>query len=155
MIVETIKIVTGALRTQLINYADLSYAKDSGYEDEDVEDLIQKNRFPFFNIYAEGEEITKVENVGFENMERHIINMVIQFASKSMKLKEAKTGTHGLYNFKNDIWKAIRSDKTLGGNVLGFLPPANIIIDIMQTGEEKFFIAGAEMRIKFVKDLAI
>ena len=110
-----------ALRTQLLENATLAtYASDSGYEDADVQALVQSNKYPFFNITSDGWETRPTDKMKLEHFERHVINVVIQFATRALKATIAKQGdsSHvGIYDFAEDIWAAIKADKTLGGVV--------------------------------------
>jgi hypothetical protein len=155
---SVIKNTISAFRTQLVNYATLSYASDSGYEDADVEALVVSNKFPFFNITCDGVEIGQTDKMQLKEFERNTVSLVIQFATRAMKktiAKQGDSGHTGIYEFAEDIWAAIRSDRTLGSAVNGYLPGSSVIIDVVEVGgeDEKFFIGAAEMRIKFYKDV--
>jgi hypothetical protein len=150
--------IISALRTQLLNYVGLSYVHDSGYEDKNIEALVQTNKFPFFNIISEGWETNGTSGIKIDQFERHISNILIQFAVRAMDTvvaKQGDSGHTGIYDFADDIWDAIRSDKTLGKKVNGYLPNSSVLIDIVEAegDNQRYFIGGAEMRIKFYKDI--
>ena len=153
-----IKNTITALRTQLEAASGLSYATDSGYEDADVEALVQRNKFPFFNITCEGWETGPVPNINLKHLERNTISLLIQFATRSLRKTIAKQGDGGqvgIYEFAEDVWEALREDSTLSANVGGTLPGSSVLIDVVevQDGAEKYFIGAAEMRIRFYKDV--
>lgn len=152
-----IKDTISALRTQLQDYAGLSYASDSGYEDADVEQLVVSNKFPFFNITCEGMETGPTDNMRLSHFERNTVSLLIQFATRSAKkviAKQGDSGHVGIYDFAEDIWDAIRSDTTLGAVVNGYLPGSSVAIEVVEVEgpDNKFFLGAAEMRIKFYKD---
>lgn len=151
-----VKEVISALRSQLAD--EIVYAKDSGYEDRNVESLIILNKFPFFNITSSGWEIGPTDNVNIAHLERVITTIVIQFATRSSDMTVAKQGNSGkvgIYDFADDIWGAIRSDPTLGGVVRGYLPGSSCQNTIVEAegDAERFFIGAGEMQIKFYKDV--
>ncbi len=153
-----IKDTISALRTTLEGYSGLSYAVDSGYEDADVELLVQTNKFPFFNITCEGWETGPPPKIDIRHLERNTINVLIQFATRAMKktiAKQGDSGRVGVYEFAEDIWAAIIQDPTLGNQVGGYLPGSSVSIDVVevQGDEERYFIGAAEMRVKFYKDI--
>lgn len=153
-----IKDTISALRTTLEGYSGLSYASDSGYEDADVEALVQTNKFPFFNITCESWETGPPPNLNIKHIERNTINVLIQFATRSLKktiAKQGDSGTNGIYDFAEDIWDAIIQDPTLGDYVHGYLPGSSVDITVVEAegNEERYFIGAAEMRVKFYKDV--
>jgi len=145
------------LKSQLENYAPLSYASDSGFISENVLDLVKKSKFPFFNIVPGDPRIEKVPEMSFEDAERRIMPISIQLGTSSMKLKVATMGSatkNGMLDFYEDIWDGIKSDRTVNGSVSGILPGATISIDLLTLeGERKGFIAAAEMEIEFFLDV--
>jgi hypothetical protein len=147
-----------ALRAQLIAYPALYYAHDSGYEDEDVEELVQGNKFPFFNITVEGWSTGPTNNVNVAHLERLNVTLLIQFAVRCLKRKQAArgdSGNVGVYEFAEEIQNAIRSDPKLGGAVHGYLPGSSVDIDVVAVGSQgdRFFIGAGEMRLKLYKDI--
>jgi len=153
------KDVINALSGQLLSYSGLDYAYDSGHTAENVIELIQLNRFPFWNLVPDGVRYEKVDNVPFTQMERKIYPIVIQFATRSMEMNRAvmghtATGKKGILDFSDDLWEAIKSDRTLGGVVRGVLPEFTINIEILDaTGDQdKFFVAAAETTIEFFSE---
>ena len=88
----SIKDVAEALRDQLINYAGLDYASDSGYAGRDPSELVSLNKFPFFNIAPENQSITKVPNMSFSELRRNTIQLKVQFATFGLVADDAITG---------------------------------------------------------------
>ena len=155
-----IKQIIIALKAQLITYPALAaYASDAGYIVADPVELVRTGGFPFFNVVP-GNPITveKVDNVSFMEMERHIIPLVIQFATRSTTKDVAVMGddvTTGLLDFMEDLWDGIKFDRTIGGTVNGIVPGFTIEITILELeGEQRIFVAGAEMRIEIYVDKA-
>jgi len=149
-----------ALRTQLQAASGLSYASDSGYEDADVVEMVQSNKFPFFNITCEGWTTSPTDKMRLENFERITMDILIQFATRALKLTIAKQGdsSHiGIYEFADDIWTAIKADKTLGSVVHGYRPGSEVSITVVEAGDatNRYYIGAAEMRVKFYKDQGI
>ena len=147
-----------ALRTTLQAGTDLTYASDSGYEDADVEELVQLNKFPFFNITCEGWETAPAPNMNIKHLERTIYDMLIQFATRAMKktlAKQGDSGRPGIYDFADDIWDTIRADPTLGRVINGYLPGSSVLVDVVevQGNNERYFIGAGEMKIKLYKDI--
>ena len=149
-----------ALRSQLTAFPALAYAHESGYIAEDPYDLIQTNKFPFFNIIpTPNSEIGKVDNVSFREMESHIIPILIQFATRSIIKNVAVMGdgaTIGILDFMEDLWDGVSADRTIGGTVGGINPGTTIMIDVLELEDkDRIFIAGAELTIEFYKDIAL
>jgi hypothetical protein len=151
------KDVVNALKGQLDSNATLlAYAKDSGYVAHDPRDLVQTNKFPFYNILPMGTRIEKVGNVSFKELERVVYTVSIQFATRAQKVNIAMLGDStrkGIFDFQEDLWSAITADRTLSGAVYGILPGSSVNIDMIETeDQERLYIAGAEMTIEFYRD---
>lgn len=149
-----------ALRDQLVAASGLDYAKDSGYENRDVLELVQKNKYPFFNIISTGKRVGPTDGLDIKQFERHTISIVIQLATRAQSLKVALSGDDsrtGMYDFVEDIWTAIKTDRTLGGAVNGYVPGSSIEIEVIDAGgeQERLFIAAAEMKLQFYKDMGL
>ncbi len=149
---------TAALRAQFLATPALYYCHDSGFEEADVEQLIQVNKFPFFNILAESWTVMPTDNMNIKDVERREIDILIQFATRALKpliAKQGDTGHIGLYQFADDLWDAIVSDPTIGGIVDGYTPGSSIQMATtsIEIESERFFIGAAEMRVKFHKDI--
>lgn len=154
--IMSLKTLITSLKTQLENYAGLSYASKTAYVAKNPIALMEKNRYPFFNVLPEGTVTEKVDNISFTEMERNIHTVVIQLATMSLKEDVCVMGdnnTTGMLDFIDDIWSGIKSDRTIGGSVNGILPGSTVNIDILELGDEdRVFVAQAELRIEFYKD---
>ncbi len=153
-----------ALLNQLKNYPALSYANQSAYLAEDSYELMEKDKFPFFNIVPGDAKIEPgPDDMGKDEFERHIYPLDIQFATSSMELNIAIMGDDssdtfriGILDFSNHIWEAVRSDKTLGGIVDGIVPDnTSIPKDFIKDNDKNMFIARAEIRVEFFKDIGL
>lgn len=155
----SIKSLINGLKTQLSDYSGLSYASDSGHVVQDPYELVKKNSFPFFNIEPIGETIDKVDSVSFREMERTTYTIIIQLATRSLKKNVAILGDNnitGILDFIDDVWEAIKSDRTIGGVVNGITPGTSIGIDIIELDDgERSFTAVAEMTIEFYTDAVV
>lgn len=152
MIAETIT------KLREILESSLTYANASGYEDANIEELVQLNKYPFFNITCEGWETTQPNNMSIRAVERNVINILIQCATRALTLQVAKQGDSGrigIYEMLEDIWTAIRTNPNLDKTVDGYLPGSSVIIDVVEAegNNERYFIGAAEMRIKLYKDI--
>jgi len=151
-----------ALWNQFKAAPSLDYANDSGFHSRDVLKLIQLNKFPFYNILpfpgSDSKKIEEIDGLSFQNSERHICSIQIQYAVRAMFPKVAIMGDElkaviGILDFQDDLWDVINSDKTLGGVVNGILPGTAIGFDMIQDTDDKIFIAGGEITIQFYKDV--
>lgn len=154
MITEIITAIQKHLTTEI------SYASDSGYVDKDIDELVQSNKFPFFNVICEGWEVAEPEGMNRKAMERNIIRVLIQFATRSAKIIEAKLGNSskaGIYDFAEDIWVALRTNPTLDGLTTDLSPTHSTDISVVEAAgnNERYFVAGAEMRIYYIKDVGL
>lgn len=157
----SIKDVAEALRDQLLNYAGLDYASDSGYSGTDPSALVGLGKFPFFNIAPENQLITKVPNMSFSELRRNTIQLTVQFATFGLVADDAINGVgadKGIMDFATDLLNGIFSDDTLGGIVAGFPEEdeeVNVDFLTIEDPENQRYIAGGEMSIKFYKDLEV
>jgi len=155
------KSVITALLNQLKNHPTLSYAFQSAYIAEDPYELMEKDRFPFFNVVPGDERIeVGVDNTSNLEFERHIYPVTVQYATRSMNLNIAIMGDDaknkiGILDFSNDIWSVIRFDITLNGVVEGLVPSTTSISKDFLQGEDKMFTAIAEIKIEFYKDFGL
>jgi hypothetical protein len=152
-----------ALLNQLKNHPDLSYAFQSAYVAEDPYELMEKDKFPFFNVVPSDARIERaVDDMSRKEFERHVFPVLIQFATTSMELNIAIMGDDnsdtyrvGILDFSDDIWTAIKFDETLGGIVDGILPDnTSIPMDYLER-EDRFFVARAEIRVEFYRDVGL
>ena len=148
-----------ALATILSNDPLLSYAHASGYANADVGELIELDRFPFFNVICApgNEEYKKTDEFIFTQIERHILPITIQYAVRFMAANYAVLGdgtNPGIAEFTKNIWTIIKKDRTLGRVVSGIVPGTPIIISPVKvvTNESAVFIEGREMTIQFYRD---
>jgi len=150
--------VITAVKSKLAS--SILYAKDSGYEDADVYELVQLNKYPFFNVTADdGLSIGDAEKIREPYGERWEFKILIHLGVQAMKMEIAKRGDNtrpGIYRFAEDVWAALKSDPTLGGVVWGMVPGAEITIDVAGINRKKdsFFLGAAEIRISFFKDVS-
>lgn len=149
-----------ALKDQLLAAAGLDYAHNSGYENQDVIELVQLNKYPFFNVVSDGKRVGPTSGLDIKDFERHTINIIIQLATRASKLNVALSGDDsrvGMYQFCDDVLDAIKADKTLSGAVNGYLPGSSIEIAVIDTGagQDRVFVAGAEIRLQFYKDIGL
>ena len=147
--------ITSAIKTKLAS--SLTYASDSGYEDANIDELVQSNKYPFFNVLAEGWEIDRPNGMSRTQVERWTVSILIQFAVRALKVQEAKQGSSGrvgIYEMAEDIWTALKNE-TLSGEISGILPQSSVAIDVIESegNNERYFIGAAEMRIKAFKDI--
>jgi hypothetical protein len=134
--------------------ATITYAQDSGYADADVMDLVQINKFPFYNVICEGYTVGNAGNIKMRHLERWTYSILIQCAVQAMTLNVARVGDDtrvGIYEFTEDIRAALKSDTTLDGEVYGMEIDSSIDIDVSSTGRDTF-IGAAEIRIKYYED---
>jgi hypothetical protein len=152
------KRVITALQNQLKNFPGLSYASLNANVAEDTWDLVEKNKFPFFNILPDNKKILRgIDGVSRNELERHVFPITIQFACASMRLNVAMMGDEanevkGILEFSDDIWDAINFDLTIGGTVDGILPGDSEIPTDYVKGEDSKFLAQAEIKIEFYRD---
>lgn len=155
------KILLGKLVEQIKNNVD--YLNDSGYYCRDTFELVQLNRYPFFNVIPTPTNTIEVSNpagISNKDIERHIYNITIQFATRSLIINTVLMGDDvkqikGLFDVWSDIWKAIKIDRTISGTVSGLLPASSINFDVAQDTIDKYYIAVGEVNIKFYKDIAL
>ena len=159
--IKSQKDVANALRSQLVAYADLSYASDSGYVGEDVQSLVQYDKFPFFNIDPIGLVIEKVPNMDFDDLRRNVFEFSIIFAQMSVKKNIAINGDGtkvGIMDFAQDLINGVLSDPELGKVVYGIPEDDKEIAVEFFLGENDNgdrFEAGGEFKIKFYIDLPV
>lgn len=146
-----------ALKNQIVN--NVSYLTEGhGYIKSDSWDLIQKDKFPFFNIVNVGTKIIEVPRMSFKEAERHIIDFQIEYAVSSFDINELYEGDSnnvGIDEFTEDIWSAIKTDFTLNGVVDGQPVDDEGMEWEAAPGILKpnlAYIAGYTMRLKFYKD---
>ena len=153
------KATINALVTQLTNYADLSFSKDSGYASRDIAELIQLDRYPFFNVTygSEDEVYEKVSDLSQDEIERHLLPIAIQYGVRAI-LKEVSVlgddNNTGILDFSDFIWEAVKSDRTLGGVVSGLIRPLSMRISpvTILPEEPSVFKEGREMLVMFYRD---
>ncbi len=142
---------------------NVSYLSDSGYYSRDVFELIQLQKYPFFNVVPaqiNTIEITTPERMSIQGIERYIYSVTIQFAVRSLVINTALMGDEikkikGLLDLLQDIWTAIKVDRTIGGTVSGLLPGSTANFDIAQDTIDKFYVAVCEITLRFYKDIAL
>jgi hypothetical protein len=147
-----------ALQTQLQNFPDLSYASRTNFVGEDPFDLIEKNKFPFYNIVPGSERNEPVEDMSDDEIERWVYPITIQFASSSMNLNAAIMGDTGkgivgVLQLSKNLWEGVRFDKTLGGIVQGVLPGFTVFRDYIKDPKRGSFIGQGEMTLEFFEDI--
>jgi len=153
------KLLLGKLVEQIKNNVD--YLNDSGYYCRDTFELVQLNRYPFFNVIPTPTntiEVSSPTGISNKDIERHIYNVTIQFATRSLVINTALMGNDvkkikGLFDVWADIWKAIKIDRTVSGTVSGLLPASTINFDVAQDVNDKYYIAVGEITLKFYKDV--
>lgn len=153
------KAVLNALLNQLNSFSDLSYAHKYGYISRDPFELVEKNNFPFYNVFPGVKRVAATDNLSIKEFERHVYPVTIHFATASMLINVAimgddKVGTIGILDLADDIWAAIILDRTLGGIVDGILPGYEAPWDMLK-GESDNFVAIGEIVVEFFKDKAI
>jgi hypothetical protein len=149
-----------ALSNQLKNFPDLSYASLSAYVAADPYQLMEKDKFPFFNIVPGDLRIERgPDKTSQKEFIRYILPVAIQFATSSMELNIAVMGDDnsetfrvGLLDFAEDIWNGVIFDETLGGAVDGILPKDTAIPMDYIARDDLMFIARAEFKIEFYRD---
>ena len=150
------------LMTQLrdILTAEISYCSDSGYINRNSWDLVEGDKFPFFNIIKPSQTIKPVNNMGFNDIERRVYKIEIQFATSALNERTALTGddnNNGIEEFAEDILTAIKTDFTCNGSVQG-LNPENETIEWEYVPEVLFlknaYIARATITLEYYKDVA-
>lgn len=154
-----------ALLTTLINQItnNVKYLSDGGYICRDTFELISLNKYPFVNVYPNSvNTITNdyVANISKTEMERFIYSVIIQFAQRSLNVNTAIMGddvkkVKGILDIYQDIWEAIKIDKTIGGKVNGILPGSTINFDVVQDTVDKYYLVAGELTIQFYKDVAL
>lgn len=152
------KEVIEALQIQLQNYPDLSYASSTSFVGENPFDLVEKNKFPFYNLMPGNERNTPVEGMGDDEMERWVYPVVIQFATASMNINAAIMGdshTVGILQFSKNLWEGVRFDKTLGDVVQGIVPGFSVNKDYIKHSRLGSFIGQGEMTIEFFEDIGL
>ena len=147
-----------ALANQLRNYPDLSFASEYSYVAEDPYELMEQNRYPFWNIVPGDERREPLEEMSEVEMERHIYPITIQFATRSMRINVAVMGDPenniiGILDFSDHIYQAIIFDRTLDNVVDGILPGSSVPRDYLK--DDSMFIARAEMTVEFYKDIGL
>lgn len=144
-----------ALSNQLNNHPSLEFAYKCSYIAEDPFELMEKNRFPFFNIVPGDKRVEPLEDMSEQEIERHVYPVTVQFATSSMKINVAIMGDDannkvGILQFSNYIWEAIIFDRTLGGAVHGILPGYATPMDYLKDSDK--FIARSELTVEFYID---
>lgn len=155
------KLLLGKLTEQIKN--NVAYLNESGYYCRDTFELVQLNKYPFFNVIPTPTntiEVSSTAGISNKDMERHIYNVTIQFATRSLVINTALMGDDvknikGLFDVYEDIMASIRIDETIGKTVDGLLPGTSINFDVAQDVEDKYFIAVGEISIKFYKDVGL
>lgn len=155
------KALLGKLTEQIKN--NVAYLNESGYYCRDTFELVQLNRYPFFNVIPTPTmtiETTTPENISSKDIRRIIYSVIIQFATRSLVISTALMGDNvknikGLFDVYEDIMASIRIDETIGKTVDGLLPGTSINFDVAQDVEDKYFIAVGEISIKFYKDVGL
>lgn len=155
------KILLGKLVEQIKN--NVNYLNESGYYCRDTFELVQLNKYPFFNVIpapTNTVEVSSPAGISNSNIERHIYNVTIQFATRSLVINTALIGDDvkkikGLFDVWADIWKAIKIDRTVSGTVSGLLPASTINFDVAQDTIDKYYIAVGEINLKFYKDMGL
>lgn len=147
-----------AVLTQLKAFPQLSFAKECAYIAEDPYELLEKNRFPFYNVFPGDERVVETDGIPFSQFERHIYPVTIQFATRSLRINVAimgdvTTGAVGILKFSDYIWNAITFDRTLGGLVDGLMPKTDVPKDFLKDNDQ--FIARSEIVMEFFKDVAL
>ncbi len=145
-----------ALANQLSNHPSLDYSKECSYIAEDPYELMEKNKFPFWNIVPGDERREPLEKMSEVQIQRFIYPVSIQFATRSMRINIAVMGDDnhvGILDFSKHIQEAIDFDPTLGETVDGVLPGSSIPRDYLKDND--LFISRAEMSIEFYKDTII
>lgn len=151
------KQLLGKLTEQIKN--NVSYLQE-GYYCKDTFELIQLNKYPFFNVIPSPTatiETTTPADMSITDIERIIYSVIIQFATRSLVIGTALVGddvkkVKGLLDVYEDIMQAIKIDKTVGNTVNGLLPGSAINFDVAQDINDKYYIAVGEINLKFYKD---
>ena len=152
------KQLLGKLTEQIKN--NVSYLQE-GYYCKDTFELIQLNKYPFFNVVPSPTmtiETTSPTGMAIVDIERIVYTVIIQFATRSIVIGTALIGddvkkVKGLLDVYEDIMQAIKIDKTIGNTVSGLLPGSSINFDVAQDVNDKYYIAVGEITLKFYKDV--
>ena len=152
------KQLLGKLTEQIKN--NVSYLQE-GYYCKDTFELIQLNKYPFFNVVPSPTmtiETTSPTGMAIVDIERIVYTVIIQFAARSIVIGTALIGddikkVKGLLDVYEDIMQAIKIDKTIGNTVSGLLPGSSINFDVAQDVNDKYYIAVGEITLKFYKDV--
>jgi len=155
------KLLLGKLTEQIKN--NVAYLNESGYYCRDTFELVQLNKYPFFNVIPTPTatiEVSSPARISNKDIERHIYSVTIQFATRSLVINTALMGDDvkkikGLFDVWADIWNAIKVDRTISGTVSGLLPASSINFDVAQDTIDKYYIAVGEVNLKFYKDIAL
>jgi len=155
-----VKQLLGKLTEQIKN--NVSYLQE-GYYCKDTFELIQLNKYPFFNIVPSPTmtiETTSPTDIPIADIERIIYSVIIQFATRSLIIGTALVGddikkVKGLLDVYEDIMQAIKIDKTIGNTVNGLLPGSAINFDVAQDINDKYYVAVGEINLKFYKDMGL
>jgi len=153
-----VKQLLGKLTEQIKN--NVSYLQE-GYYCKDTFELIQLNKYPFFNVVPSPTmtiETTSPTGMAIVDIERIVYTVIIQFATRSIVIGTALIGddvkkVKGLLDVYEDIMQAIKIDKTIGNTVSGLLPGSSINFDVAQDVNDKYYIAVGEITLKFYKDV--
>jgi len=153
-----VKQLLGKLTEQIKN--NVSYLQE-GYYCKDTFELIQLNKYPFFNVVPSPTmtiETTSPTGMAIVDIERIVYTVIIQFAARSIVIGTALIGddikkVKGLLDVYEDIMQAIKIDKTIGNTVSGLLPGSSINFDVAQDVNDKYYIAVGEITLKFYKDV--
>lgn len=148
------------LRELLANDSALSYASDSGFVSRDVDKLVKRNKFPFFNVVPGSTRIMRPDGIDLKSLERKVFQVTIQFATCNLEMNVAILGDDnntGLLDFADDIWTVLKSDKTVSSAVDGM-----VIYDLEKENEieiEPFvfpnndrMVAAAEITLEYYRD---
>mgnify|MGYP000875856337 CR=1 FL=1 len=153
------KLLLGKLTEQIKN--NVAYLNESGYYCRDTFELVQLNKYPFFNIVPSPTmtiETTSPADMSITDIERIVYTVIIQFAARSIVIGTALIGddikkVKGLLDVYEDIMQAIKVDKTISNTVSGLLPGSSINFDVAQDVNDKYYIAVGEITLKFYKDV--
>jgi hypothetical protein len=151
------KAALSALKQMLIT--DISYLGEAEtYIKQDSWDLMQNNKTPFINILNSKTDIIFVPKMAFEAVERHIIEIQIQYAVSALNLDTLYEGdgtSKGIDDLTTDILTVVKSDTTLTSTVSGLVPGEESISWVADPGLLKTnagYVAGYTMTVKYFKD---
>ena len=145
------------LRDILID--QISYCSDSGFVNRNAWSLVEGDKFPFFNIIKNGGKIEKLSNMNFNDIERRIYKIEIQFATSALNEITVFTGDDnriGIEEFAEDILTALKTDFTVNSVVQG-LNPDNEVIEWEYSPEiiylKNSYVARATITLEYFNDV--